>query len=317
MNFRLAAALVLAGTAAQAEVLRFPGTASLAREDVSALDSYEMPVGIWAEGQVPIEVVEGQRVTQAWRIAAPSLTTLQLLRPLREQLRNDGFDILFECQTEACGGFDFRFALDVLPPPQMRVNIGDFRFLSAARDVALGREFVTLLVSRTAQAGFVQVTQITPATDATPAPLTSVDPAIVTPGVEPAPGDAPIAAQLDTVGRAVLGDLAFVTGAAQLGEGDFASLQALADYLARYPDRQVALVGHTDSTGSLDANIALSKRRAAAVLERLVGQYGVPRRQLAAEGMGYLAPVASNLTAEGREANRRVEVIVTSTQAGQ
>ena len=312
----LAITLALA-TSAEAQSLQFPSNATLMRDEAVTLDSYTVPTGIWENDALPTLTAEGQIIRQAWRIGAASLTTLQILRPLREQLRNDGFDILFECQTEACGGFDFRFALDVLPPPQMRVNIGDFRFLSAARDVALGREFVTLLVSRTAQAGFVQVTQITPATDAAPAPLASVDPAIVTPGVEPAPSDAPIAAQLDTVGRAVLGDLAFVTGAAQLGEGDFASLQALADYLARYPDRQVALVGHTDSTGSLDANIALSKRRAAAVLERLVGQYGVPRRQLAAEGMGYLAPVASNLTAEGREANRRVEVIVTSTQAGQ
>ena len=44
-----------------------------------------------------------------------------------------------------------------------------------------------------------------------------------------------------------------------------------------------------------------------------MSDYGVPRRQLEAEGMGYLAPIASNLTEDGREANRRVEVIVTST----
>jgi len=72
-------------------------------------------------------------------------------------------------------------------------------------------------------------------------------------------------------------------------------------------------VGHTDAEGSLDGNIALSRRRAASVLERLVTAYQVDRRQMEAQGMGYLAPIASNLTEEGREANRRVEVIVTST----
>jgi OOP family OmpA-OmpF porin len=50
------------------------------------------------------------------------------------------------------------------------------------------------------------------------------------------------------------------------------------------------------------------------VLERLAGQYGVARSQLEAEGMGYLAPVATNLTPEGREVNRRVEVILLSTE---
>ncbi|MDP5359491.1 MAG: OmpA family protein, partial [Paracoccaceae bacterium] len=97
-------------------------------------------------------------------------------------------------------------------------------------------------------------------------------------------------------------------------DADYGSLRDLADYLLLHPDRTVALVGHTDSAGSLATNIALSKRRAGSVLERLVTVYGVARRQLEAEGMGYLAPVSSNLTEAGREANRRVEVIITSTQ---
>jgi outer membrane protein OmpA-like peptidoglycan-associated protein len=64
----------------------------------------------------------------------------------------------------------------------------------------------------------------------------------------------------------------------------------------------------------LNGNIALSKKRAEAVLETLVSDFNVPRAQMDAQGMGYLSPIASNLTAQGREANRRVEVIVTSTQ---
>jgi OOP family OmpA-OmpF porin len=76
----------------------------------------------------------------------------------------------------------------------------------------------------------------------------------------------------------------------------------------------VALVGHTDSSGTLGGNIALSKQRAGSVLERLVSDYGANRRQLEAEGMGYLSPIANNLTETGREANRRVEVIITSSE---
>lgn len=296
-------------TAAGAQVLEFPSNASLQQTDTRALDSYVMPMGIWDRGAMPTEVVEGQLTQQAWRIDAAGLTTLQLLRPLREQLRNAGYQIIFDCQTEACGGFDFRFAVDTLPPPEMQINIGDFRFLTARRDTENGPDYISLLVSRTAQAGFVQVTQVTPVGAYDTAPLAMADATVL----QPRPGaQTDLVAQLETVGHAVLDDLTFDVGSSQLAAGDFASLQALADFLRADPGRAVALVGHTDAQGALDTNIALSKRRAGSVLERLVADYGVSRRQLAAEGMGYLAPIASNLTEEGREANRRVEVIITS-----
>ena len=304
---RLAAGLLaLWGMAAQAQVLDFPADAVLQAQDDPRLDSYALPTGIWADGAVPTMPVEGHVTRQAWRIATPSLTTLELLRPLRDQLRDARFQILFECQTEACGGFDFRFAIDTLPPPEMQVNIGDFRYLAAERTTADGREYLTLVVSRMADASFVQITRITPTgLDMHPLARATAAP------VGQAGGS--LAQQLDDLGHAILRDLDFATGSAQLGEADFASLAELAAYLAAYPDRSVALVGHTDSAGALDTNIALSQRRARSVLERLVTLHGVDRRQLAAEGMGYLAPIASNLTAAGRDANRRVEVIITST----
>jgi outer membrane protein OmpA-like peptidoglycan-associated protein len=74
------------------------------------------------------------------------------------------------------------------------------------------------------------------------------------------------------------------------------------------------LVGHTDSVGGLSGNIALSKRRAQSVRQRLIDTHGVDPSRLDAEGMGYLSPAASHLTPEGREANRRVEVIVLPAQ---
>lgn len=306
-----AALLALAGSAAQAQTLDFPSNASLQAEVISPADSYVLPVGIWDRGEMPVQTVEGQVTRQAWRIEAAALTTLQLVRPLREQLRNNRYRIIFECQTEACGGFDFRFGVETLPPPEMRINIGDFRFLAAERRGENGPQYISLFTSRTAEAGFVQVTHVGPTVvdaveiaSAQAAPLRAF-------GATP---DAALSDQLEHVGRAVLEDLSFGTGSAQLAAGDYPSLQALADYLAGFPERTVALVGHTDSSGSLEANIALSKRRAASVLERLVSDYAVNRAQLEAEGMGYLAPIASNLSEEGRDANRRVEVIVTSTQ---
>lgn len=307
---KLALLLGLSPCLALGDTLSFPNNASLQAETQTALDSYMVPTGVWADGDLPSKTVEGEVTQQAWRIAAQTLTSLQIIRPLRDQLRAAGFDILFECQTIACGGFDFRFATKTLPPPDMQINLGDFRFLSAKRDLEAGVEYISLFASRTANAGFVQVTRVGPSTGNT-APLVQTNaPAMRTANMQTLGN---VAAQLDQLGFAVLDDLTFQTGSSNLGDNRFASLQALADYLQAHPDRTIALVGHTDASGSLNANIALSKRRARAVLDRLANDYGVRRQQMEAEGMGYLSPIGNNLTEAGRDANRRVEVIITST----
>ncbi|SEW39460.1 OmpA family protein [Cognatiyoonia koreensis] len=302
-----AALLLFLANAASAEALRFPGNAEMSAEIIVSDAQYALPTGPW-DGSIPTLPVEGEMVQQAWRINAVGLTSLQLLRPLREQLLNDGFEIIFECETDSCGGFDFRFETLALPAPALQINLADFRFLSAWKADDTGSEVgISLLASQTGTAGYVQVIQIggntAAAATATGAPARA----------DASSASRSVDAALETEGYAILDGLTFATGSAQLNEGENAALAALADFLSDNPDVQVALVGHTDAEGSLEGNIALSKRRAGSVLERLVSDYGVPRRQLDAQGMGYLSPVGNNLTQEGRDANRRVEVIVTST----
>ncbi len=290
---------------AWAEPLRMPSNAILAADEAARLDSYDIAIGPWTAEGTPILVAEGKLQRQVWQMRAVGLTTLQVIRPLRAQLRNDGYRVVFECADQRCGGFDFRFGLDLLAPPAMQVNLGDFRYLAAQKGSGDAQELIAIIASQLGQVSYVHVTSV--GQDAAPVQAT----APITQG-ETGPMD--LEATLDALGHATLDDLAFETGSARLGPGPFASLATLGSYLQRYPTRAVALVGHTDSSGGLAANIRLSKRRAGSVLERLVTDYAVPRRQLEAQGMGYLAPVASNLTQEGRDANRRVEVIITTTQ---
>ena len=76
------------------------------------------------------------------------------------------------------------------------------------------------------------------------------------------------------------------------------------------PAAEIILVGHTDNTGASDANIALSKRRAASVVERLATKYGIASNRLTADGVGFLAPLTANTEDSGREKNRSVEAVV-------
>jgi outer membrane protein OmpA-like peptidoglycan-associated protein len=83
----------------------------------------------------------------------------------------------------------------------------------------------------------------------------------------------------------------------------------VADSLQRYPDTTVQVVGHTDSDGDASYNQGLSERRANAVADVLMNG-GVPFSRINAFGRGEDQPVASNLTAEGKAQNRRVEIVI-------
>jgi OOP family OmpA-OmpF porin len=280
--------------------------------------SYDLPTGPFSGGSIPIRTVEGAVSQRAMQLDAPGQTTLALLSPLRAQVVEAGFEVILDCEARSCGGFDFRYGTQILPEPDMHVDLADFRFLAAQR----GDEAVSILVSRSALSGYVQITLVSPkpADEAMPRdlgpdlPVIAVRPDAGPGGDDLAGQDAEIGPALDAFGRAVLADLDFASGAAALTGDDYPSLAAVAAWLEANPDGRVALVGHTDASGSLEANIALSERRAEAVAQVLIDRYGIDAARVAARGVGFLAPRATNQTEEGRQKNRRVEVVVTSTR---
>lgn len=303
----LGACLALVPAVAGAIELTLPSSARQLTDRVSVLDSYDLPVAPYADQTVPVRRFEGRVQRRSWRVDGGAITTLQVLTPLREQIEAAGYELVFECRDIACGGFDFRFDTDVIPAPDMHVDIRNYRFLSA---VSKADAALSVLVSRSRSAAYIQIVQVTPIPG-------QADEIPQQPDVQPAPvpPDAGgVVADLVAHGHVILDGLSFETGAATLGNGPDAALQALATYLEATPGQRIALVGHTDSAGSLSANISLSKRRAAAVRQRLVEKFGVDPGRIDAEGMGYLAPIASNLTTVGRETNRRVEAILLSAR---
>lgn len=110
-----------------------------------------------------------------------------------------------------------------------------------------------------------------------------------------------------------LSDILFRTDMAQLERSGIQTVQKLADFLKQYPQRTVLIEGHTDSTGSHSYNEGLSDRRANAVRTALM-ESGVSRDRIASRGYGEIYPVADNNTAEGRQLNRRVEIILSDEE---
>lgn len=104
-------------------------------------------------------------------------------------------------------------------------------------------------------------------------------------------------------------ELLFDSGGSTLKPGAQRALDNLAQFMQKYPDRDIAIEGFTDSTGSKEQNQTLSEKRAWAVKAALVAR-GLPSNRIDARGYGPSFPVAGNDTATGRQLNRRVEIVI-------
>jgi len=106
-----------------------------------------------------------------------------------------------------------------------------------------------------------------------------------------------------------LSDILFDVGKATLKPGAEASVRKISAVLQQYPNHQISVEGYTDSQGSDVFNQKLSEDRANSVKQVLIGG-GVDPVLISSKGFGKAKPVASNDTPEGRQANRRVEIVV-------
>lgn len=106
----------------------------------------------------------------------------------------------------------------------------------------------------------------------------------------------------------------FASGRAKLSKGGEAALQEILDVLGEFNDRRFMVAGHTDNvpikSRRFKNNWALSTARAVSVVDYMVEDAGFPAENLAAAGYGEFSPVAPNDTDEGRQQNRRIEIIL-------
>src|SRR5215467_4631951 len=114
---------------------------------------------------------------------------------------------------------------------------------------------------------------------------------------------------------ASMSDVLFKTGSFELLPGARERLAKISGIVLAYPSLHLQVEGHTDSVGSDEYNQQLSEKRAGAVRDYLV-QQGISEGAIEARGFGKTDPVASNETAEGRQQNRRVEMVISGDAIG-
>ncbi|MCH2249827.1 MAG: OmpA family protein [Cognatishimia sp.] len=288
--------------------IAMPEGSAVQFESFEETASYGLPDAPYQDGYLSTRRVNGEVTKQVWGLTG-SASTEQLIEPLRRQIEAGGYAIMLDCDSDSCGGYDFRFNTDVVPAPDMFVDLQDFRFVSALKESFTGSEAISVLVSRTADLGLMQIISVVPSEAEAELPLSSGI-SLGTISATPVIARGSTILALRTGGRAVLSDLSFQTGSSQLADLPFQSLRDLASFLAEDPARRIALVGHSDNVGSLDNNMKLSEKRAMSVAAYLIDRLGVSADQIDSYGVGFLSPLATNSSEAGKTSNRRVEAVL-------
>lgn len=135
---------------------------------------------------------------------------------------------------------------------------------------------------------------------------------VAAPVAEPTPVEPVVYEEVEEVAEAVRVelDVKFDFDKADVKQDSYSDIENLAEFMKQYPQTATTVEGHTDSVGNAAYNQKLSERRAAAVRDTLVNQFGVEADRVNAVGYGKDRPVADNATSEGRAINRRVEASV-------
>lgn len=341
---RLAASAALAGAVAGparalpqgvAEALAPPADAEILRDAPAEPATTSVPLRT-AGAEAPVAARFSGAVSRRALRMPGGPATLALIDAAEAALAALGFETALRCDTADCGGFAFRDAIEVLPQPEMAVNLADFRQLTMRRSEAEGGEtLVALLVSRFDDTTLAQITAVEGARRARtvsappvaePPPLTRIEaeaPPAMAPGdadagtaapaagapAAGAPGNAEaLLAELRERGSVALDGIAFEPGSTALARDSAGTVARAAEALRLAPELSVLVVGHTDASGSLAINRRVSRDRAESVRRALVAE-GIAPGRLEAEGAGYLAPRAPHATETGRALNRRVELV--------
>ena len=274
--------------------LELPYSARLVLSDETDVKNISVEISAWdREKGISRLDFRGRTTTKVFQIDSTSLTLDQMLQPIITHLNDKQFSIELYCNTNVCGGFNFRKNLTVSNPPFMLVNVANYSVITAVKNSSA----ISLVASKLGNTIYLQILSIG-----------TTDNDLILQYQEPLKDN--YSSKLKEDGAIVLDDLIYRSGSADLGPGPFESLSALANFLKGTPSSSIILVGHSDAIGELRKNIELSRNRAQAVVDRLIKDYGIDQSRISAQGIGFLSPKTNNSTEKSRKKNRRVEAIL-------
>ncbi len=271
-------------------ISRYPGS-TINEYRHKEFDEYELPLSKVADGKYEkTQHVEGQ-VTAIYYTTPEGRSALEVYRNYESALKNGGFQVLFSC-AKTCGdappsGFyplddafgnyaaDTRYLAAKLTRPEGDVHVALWVYDSSF-DI---KTFLCVVEAKPMEKGLVTVNA------------------------------AALAGDITRTGHASVYGIYFDTAKAEVKPESEAALNEIAKLLQQDPKLKLYVVGHTDNVGALASNMDLSRRRANAVTQDLTTKHGVDAARLSPQGDGPTAPVASNDTEDGREKNRRVELV--------
>jgi outer membrane protein OmpA-like peptidoglycan-associated protein len=261
--------------------------------DAKDFDAVRLQAAPFADGKpTDARQVEGRAIRIAYRVPGPGPSIVEVARNFETQLAKAGFEQLVACDTDACGGIPFTENIDVLPIPSMWIDGFDYHYYAARKAAEGGETYATVLVSKNGDDVYAQLIV---------AQVGEIENKMI--------DAAAMAKGLGESGHIALYGIYFDTDKAIVKPESKPTLDEIAKLLTGQPALSVYIVGHTDNQGAYDYNVDLSRKRAAAVANTLAKSYGVAPGRMKTAGVGFLAPIGSNVTEEGRALNRRVELV--------
>jgi len=236
--------------------------------------------------------IEGQKTSLVYHVPK-EVAVLEIFRNFENKLRSAGFAVEYQCAGRNDCGTGFKKSFPIRPVP-VRWGGEELHYLAAKKAVADGETHVTVYCETLGGSGKrgCQVNVVEPK----PLQAKMIDAEKMARGIAEA-------------GQIALYGIYFDTNKADIKSESKPTLDEIAKLMKKLPALKIVVVGHTDNQGSFDHNMDLSKRRAKAVVDALVRQYGVDARRLRHWGVGFLAPVATNRNDGGRATNRRVTLV--------
>lgn len=271
---------------------RFDG-AIITAYDVRDFDEYQFPnAAMTGSASDSFLQIEGLKSSIAY-VLPPTASLAEVERNYQMALGEAGFETVFECADDECGGTKLAYEVEQFPLPRMIIDPFNYRYLGAKLSSDDGETYAAIVFSVDNDDQVrVQVTVV----ETEEIAFKMVDAA---------------AMQTDVfeTGRVALYGIQFDTDEATIRPDSTPTLQQMATFLSANPTLDVVIVGHTDNQGEMAYNLGLSNRRADAVRNVLISDHGIAADRMSHAGAGFLAPVATNTTDAGRALNRRVEII--------